>query len=200
MMKAMPEMSRFAQAMCRSAPWRLFAGRVVLPWALQGNALRGDVLEIGCGSGAMAAEVLRRFPDVRLTATDYDQSMVGVARRRLAPFGPRADVRQADATALAFPDASFDSALSFIMLHHVVEWEKALAELVRVLRPGGALIGYDLMGDRGGQRLHGREHDVRLMRRAELETRLAELATKDVVVRPAFGGTAARFTVRRASA
>jgi ubiquinone/menaquinone biosynthesis C-methylase UbiE len=188
-------MSRFAQVMCRSAPWRFFAGRVVLPWALQGTQLRGDVLEIGCGSGAMAAEMLRRFPDVRLTATDYDESMVTVARRRLAPFGPRAHVRRADATDLPFPDASFDTALSFIMLHHVVHWEAALGELVRVLRPGGGLVGYDLMGDRGGHLVHGREHDVRLMRRSELEQRLHALDVEGRV-RPAFGGLASRFAAR----
>jgi ubiquinone/menaquinone biosynthesis C-methylase UbiE len=194
-----PEMSRFAQVMCRSAPWRLFAGRVVLPWALQGQKLAGDILEIGCGSGAMAAEVLRRYPEVRLTATDYDESMVSVARRRLAPFGPRAEVRQADATGLPFSDGSFDVALSFIMLHHVVDWEKAIAELLRVLRPGGFLVGYDLAADRGGQLLHGREHDVRLMRRAELQAALDHLPTDAVAIRPSFGGTVARFRVRRSA-
>jgi len=193
-------MSRFAQVMCRSAPWRLFAGRVVLPWALQGRELHGDVLEIGCGSGAMAAEILRRHPDVRLTATDFDESMVEVARRRLAPFGPRAEVRRADATALPFPDAAFDAAVSFIMLHHVVGWEQALGELVRVLRPGGLLLGYDLLADRGGHLLHGREHEVRLMRRAELEQRLGELAADEAQIRPSFGGTVARFAARRAPA
>lgn len=193
----MPEMTRFAQVMCRSAPWRVFAGRVVLPWALQGNELRGDVLEIGCGSGAMAAEVLRRFPDVRLTATDYDQSMVDAAQRRLASFNSRVEVRQADATSLPFSDASFDSALSFIMLHHVVDWEQALAELVRVLRPGGVLVGYDLLGDRAGHRGHGRDHDVRMMRRSELHQKLDEL-TGGAVIRPGLGGIVARFSALRA--
>lgn len=192
-------MSRFARVMCRSAPWRTFAGRVVLPWALQGNDLRGDVLEIGCGSGAMAAEILRRHPDVRLTATDYDESMVAAARRRLAPYGDRAEVRQADATSLPFPDGSFDVALSFLMLHHVVEWEKALGELVRLLRPGGALVGYDLMGDRGGRRTHGREHEVRLMRRRELAAHLGALPVGTPRVRPAFGGVVARFAATRPS-
>jgi ubiquinone/menaquinone biosynthesis C-methylase UbiE len=193
-------MSRSAQLMCRSAPWRVFAGRVVLPWALQGIELRGDVLEIGCGSGAMAVEILRRYPDVRLIATDYDESMVDVARRRLSPFGGRAEVRQADATALPFPDAAFDATLSFIMLHHVVDWERALGELSRVLRPGGRLIGYDLLGDRAGRFLHGREHDTRLMRWAELRLVLGELAVDDAVTTPAFGGLVARFKARKVTA
>src|SRR5437879_6328189 len=131
----MPEMSRSQQLVCRSAPWRFFAGRVVLPWALQGAELRGEVREIGCGSGAMAVEVLRRYPAVRVVATDYDERMVNVARERLAPFADRADVRRADATNLPFAGGAFDAALSFIMLHHVINWEQALGELVRVLRP-----------------------------------------------------------------
>src|SRR5918994_644241 len=141
----MPEMTPFEQGFCRSVPWRWFARQVVLPWALQGEELSGDILEIGSGSGAMAAELLRRFPDVRLTATDYDDSMVDVARDRLREFGERVDVKQADATQLPFPDESFDAVLSFIMLHHVIDWEKALAEAVRVLRPGGQLLGFDLL-------------------------------------------------------
>src|ERR687892_790357 len=150
----MPEMSLSEQTFCRSAPWRWFARRIVVPWALQGEQLSGGVLEIGSGSGAMAAEVLRRFSDVRLTATDYDDSMVEAARDRLRDFGDRVDVKQADAAQLPFPDESFDMVLSFIMLHHVIDWEKALAEAVRVLRPGGRLLGFDLLASRPMHFLH----------------------------------------------
>src|SRR6266540_6864629 len=113
-------MSPLEQGLCRSAPWRWFAREVVLPWALQGEHLDGDVLEIGSGSGAMAAELLRRFPDIRLTATDYDDAMLDDARDRLREFGERVEVRQADAAQLPFPNDSFDAVLSFIMLHHVI--------------------------------------------------------------------------------
>src|SRR5918999_810087 len=141
----MPTMSKVEQAFCRGTPWRVVTQRVVLPWALQGVRPRGHVLEIGGGGGAMAAALLADFDDVRLTVTDVDPSMVGVARRRLALHGDRVRVEEADATALPFADGTFDGVLSFIMLHHVLAWERALAEAVRVLRPGGALIGYDLL-------------------------------------------------------
>jgi hypothetical protein len=54
----MPTMSRFQAAFCRSRPWRTLSGNAVLPWSLQEFEPHGDILEIGAGSGAMAAELL----------------------------------------------------------------------------------------------------------------------------------------------
>ncbi len=154
----MAEMSWQERVFCRSAPWGWFARTVVLPWALHGEELKDDVLEIGSGSGAVAAALLERFPDARLTATDYDPQMVETLKRRLTPFGARARVEQADASALPFGDESFEAVVSFLMLHHVGRWEDALREAVRVLRPGGALVAYDLVATpltRGVYRLGG---------------------------------------------
>ena len=75
----MPTMSGFQAAFCRSAPWRGFARRVVLPWALQGFGPEGEVLEIGAGSGAMAAELLAAHPALTMTVTDFDVAMVDAA-------------------------------------------------------------------------------------------------------------------------
>ena len=55
------------------------------------------------------------------------------------------------------PTKSFDTVLSWIMLHHTVEWEKALAESVRVLRPGGHVVGYDLLSTAPIRLLHRHE-------------------------------------------
>ena len=133
-------MSRLEAAICSSSAWSLLAQGAILPWALDGARLEGSAIEVGSGGGAMAAEVLDRFPGLRLTATDLDPQMVARARERLAQFGERAAVTRADATALPFPDACFDAALSFLMLHHVGRWERALAELARVVRPGGGAV------------------------------------------------------------
>ena len=59
----MPVMSALEGAFCRSAPWRALARRTVLPWALGGEHLTGDVLEIGGGSGAMADGIAQLFPE-----------------------------------------------------------------------------------------------------------------------------------------
>jgi ubiquinone/menaquinone biosynthesis C-methylase UbiE len=115
-------MSRTERWACTSAPWRAFAGRVVLPWVVGDAPVHGDVLEIGGGSGSMAAAVAERHPDVRVISTDLDPEMVASASRRLAPYGGRATAQVADATQLPFEDRSFDLVLSFLMFHHIVGW------------------------------------------------------------------------------
>jgi SAM-dependent methyltransferase len=190
-------MSRAESWLCRSAPWRSFAERV-LPWASQGAAFGGDVLEIGAGSGAMAAAALDRWPSAHLVATDLDPAMVAAARERLAPYGARADARVADATALAFGDASFDGVLSFLMLHHTVRWEAVLAEAARVLRPGGRLVGYDLLDTRTARAIHVLDRSpYRLLTGRELKTALERSGLTEVTLRRGLGGQVVRFAARR---
>ncbi|MEY2565866.1 MAG: hypothetical protein QOE35_395 [Actinomycetota bacterium] len=197
----MPSMSRFQSAFCRSAPWRTVARRVVLPWALHGFEPRGDVLEIGAGSGAMAAELLALYPGVRLTVTDVDDEMVEAAAARLSPFGGRATARDADATSLPFADDTFDVVLSWVMLHHTVEWEKALAETIRVLRPGGQLIGYDLLSTAPLRRLHRTDGDhLRMMHLPELREACRNLPVGTAVLTPSLAGLTVRFALQKAGA
>jgi ubiquinone/menaquinone biosynthesis C-methylase UbiE len=193
-------MSRFQSAFCRSAPWRTFARRIVLPWALQGFRPRGDVLEIGAGSGAMAAELLAMCPDIGLTVTDLDDEMVEVASARLATFGDQVTARHADATALPFPDRAFDAVLSWVMLHHTVEWETALAEAIRVLRPGGHLVGYDLLSTAPLRLLHKTDGiHLRMIRLPELRDAPRHLPVEMALLMPSVGGLVVRFTFQKAS-
>jgi len=192
-------MSRVEAAFCRSAPWRGFARRVVLPWVLgEDDELGRDALEIGGGSGAMARELLDRHAGIRLTLADIDPAMAASARRRLARFGDRARVTVGDGTRLNFPDDSFDAVCSWLMLHHTIRWEGVLAEAVRVTRPGGLIVGYDLTDSAVARAVHRLDRsEYRLLGAAELERELGRLGNT-VRVERALAGTTMRFRARAA--
>ncbi len=194
----MPTMSRREAAFCRSTIWGAFARRVVLPWALQGVRPEGQILEIGAGGGVMAVELLAANPDVSMVVTDFDDAMVAAATTRLASFAHRADARRADATVLPFADDSFDMVLSWIMLHHTLAWETALAEAIRVVRPGGHVVGYDLLDTAPLRLLHQAEGSaVRMMRFDELRSVARRLPAEQVILTSSLGGLAVRFLLRK---
>jgi ubiquinone/menaquinone biosynthesis C-methylase UbiE len=211
-------MSASAKTFCTSSPYRLLARRVVLPWVLQGLRPTGEVLEIGAGSGAMTAGLLARFPDLTVVATDYDPEMVAGASRSLGSWSGRVTVEGADATDLPFDDGRFSLVLSCAMLHHVVGWEKALSEATRVLRPGGRLVGFDLLHVAGTKLPHHHRHDPsdqadqtgrtspshdagakRLVDPKAFERELTRLGLTSVSVRRTVGGLAFRFLATRSS-
>lgn len=189
----MPVMSALERAFCRSAPWGVVARRFVLRWALDGYELTGDALEIGSGSGAMAEGVAATFPTVRLTVTDIDEAMVASARRRLAGR-PNVTVEQADVADLAFPSDSFDTVTSYLMLHHVITWREALREAVRVLRPGGVFLGYDLTDTRVARLTHRIDGSPHLILGPEdLRAGLLEAGFDQAVVDTSAAGHLMRF-------
>jgi len=63
-------MSRFEKNFCTGRMYAAFARRLIMPWALDGFHPTGEVLEIGSGGGAIAAQLLLEFPDLRIIATD----------------------------------------------------------------------------------------------------------------------------------
>jgi len=95
------------------------------------------VLEVGCGPGDLWHANLDRLPDVSLTLLDLSPGMVEAAREAV---GDRAELAVADVQELPFPDGRFDLVVANHMLYHVPERAQALAELHRVLRPGGRLV------------------------------------------------------------
>jgi len=91
----------------------------------------------------MTTDVLRRTV-ARLTAVEVDEQLAATLAQRLV--GSNVDVVHADGTSLPFENGRFSGATSFTMLHHVpsaADQDRLLAELRRVLRPGGLLIGVD---------------------------------------------------------
>ncbi len=98
----------------------------------------GRLLEIGCGTGHALAWLRRAFEPRQLTAVDLDRRMLAVAadRPRRSPLF-EATLACADASCLPFAAGTFDTVIGFGFLHHVPQWQQALAEVARVLRPGG---------------------------------------------------------------
>jgi ubiquinone/menaquinone biosynthesis C-methylase UbiE len=148
----------------------------------------------------MAAQLLAQYPALTLVATDYDAGMVAHAGKTLATFAGRATVQQVDAAQLPFEDDRFDLVFSFAMLHHVGDWAGAVAEALRVLRPGGRFVGYDALEGPLVRLLHCGEGDnVRLMRRGQLEAELAGLPGTEADVSNSRTGLVVRFSVTKAS-
>jgi SAM-dependent methyltransferase len=136
-----------------------------------------------------------------MTVTGYGTDMVRAARTALAPLGGRASAQQADAAALPFASNRFGLVVSAAMLHHVVAWENVLAEAIRVLHPGGWLIGYDLLGTAPVRLLHlGGGHDTRLLRPGQLEGELDRLGVTGVRAATGLGGLVIKFTAVKATA
>lgn len=95
-----------------------------------------DVLEIGVGLGADHHRLA--LAGARLTGIDLTERAVAHTRRRFELFGLKSDIRVGDAESLPFEDASFDWVYSWGVLHHSPDTAKAISEVWRVLRPGGA--------------------------------------------------------------
>jgi ubiquinone/menaquinone biosynthesis C-methylase UbiE len=98
----------------------------------------GRVLEIGAGTGLN----LSRYPDTitELVLTEPSEPMATRLERRLSKHGRSAHVVAAPAEALPFEDGSFDTVVSTMVLCTVADPERAIAEVRRVLRPGGRLL------------------------------------------------------------
>jgi ubiquinone/menaquinone biosynthesis C-methylase UbiE len=104
--------------------------------ALAGDVAGRRILDAGCGSGPLFAALRDRGAIV--TGVDSSAGMLKLARRRL---GDDADLRLADlGRPLPYPDRAFDDVIASLVLHYLEDWTAPLAELRRVLRPGGRLI------------------------------------------------------------
>lgn len=104
--------------------------------ALAGDVNGRRILDAGCGSGPLTAELRDR--GAILTGVDGSAGMIDIARRRLGDDVPLhvADLAQP----LPFDDDSFDDVVASLVLHYLEDWAEPLAEIRRVLRPGGRLI------------------------------------------------------------
>jgi SAM-dependent methyltransferase len=136
-------MNRMEHFFCSTSLWRRLTHRRLLPWVLSGARLGDHVLEIGAGYGVATGHLLKLAP--RVTSLEYDARLLA----RLAAEHQCAELTTVcgDAAALPFADQSFSSAVAILVLHHLKNRElqdRALAEVHRVLRPGGSFFAFEI--------------------------------------------------------
>src|SRR6266516_473964 len=110
--------------------------RVLAPAFADFSGIRAGltVLDVGCGSGILTEELARRVEEANVAAADPSPLVEACAARL-----PEADVRTAPAEALPWPDASFDAALAQLVLHFLEDPGAGVAEMRRIVRPGGVV-------------------------------------------------------------
>lgn len=135
-------MNLFHRWYCNSKGWARGVHNYMLPGVVGDTDLGDSLLEVGPGPGVTTDWFRQRVP--KMTAVEIDHKLAGKLQARLA--GTNVTVIEGDATRMTLADGSFSAAVSFTMLHHVPSRElqdRLLAEVCRVLRPGGLFIGSD---------------------------------------------------------
>jgi ubiquinone/menaquinone biosynthesis C-methylase UbiE len=105
------------------------------------------VLDVGTGTARIPIELCRRAPAARVLGVDLADAMLALGAENVARAGlaDAIQLERADAKALGYAGASFSSAISNTILHHLPEPGRALREMLRVLRPAGLLFVRDLL-------------------------------------------------------
>jgi ubiquinone/menaquinone biosynthesis C-methylase UbiE len=97
------------------------------------------ILDVGCGTGELAPHLLRLFSKARYLGVDLEEPHLERARARCRELGDRVGFQRDDALHLSLPDAQFELAISRHVVQALPDARRALAEMVRVLKPGGRL-------------------------------------------------------------
>lgn len=127
---------------CAGPEWGRLVRESIIPWITRDIDLGDHLLEVGPGPG-LTTDVLREMVP-QVTSVEVDPELAEPLRNRLA--GTNVTVVESDATDLPFDDGIFSAAICLTMLHHVPDaamQDRLVAEMARVVRPGGIVIGSD---------------------------------------------------------
>jgi SAM-dependent methyltransferase len=118
--------------------WSRLVGDSFLDWLAPGAGWRW--LDVGCGNGAFTEKLVERCAPLSVHGVDPSEGQLAFARTR--PASRVALFRQGDAMALPFPDKSFDAAVMPLVISFVPDPAKGVAEMARVVSPGGTVAAY----------------------------------------------------------
>jgi SAM-dependent methyltransferase len=124
--------------------WSQLAGDVFLRWL--DPSPRWRWVDVGCGNGAFTEMLVQRHSPLAVQGIDPSEEQLAFARQRLASDAVRFD--RGDATALPYADGAFDAAVMALVIFFVADPAKGVAEMARVVRPGGSVSAYawDIFG------------------------------------------------------
>lgn len=140
---------------------RLMSGGLDRRWrrlaaAAADVSLGSRALDVCTGTGDLAFELARRVgASGEVTGVDFSEQMLGRARAKGAARGLPVEFRQADALELPFPDDAFDAATVAFGARNLADLDRGLAEMARVVRPGGTVVVLDITAPRRLRTLHG---------------------------------------------
>ena len=108
-------------------------------------------LDIGCGTGDVALEILRQQPDCRVVGIDPSQGMLEIGRDKVeaSGLGKSIELLEGSALDIQFPDHSFDGVITSFCIRNVTDRRRALFEFHRVLRPAGRVVILELTDPTG---------------------------------------------------
>ncbi|HUZ67593.1 MAG TPA: class I SAM-dependent methyltransferase, partial [Beijerinckiaceae bacterium] len=124
--------------------WSRLAGEVFLNWLAPSGGLKW--IDVGCGNAASTAMIVDRCAPSEIQGIDPSEGQLAYARSRLA--GSVAQFRQGEGAALPFPDGGFDIGVMALVVFFLPDPAKGVAEMARVVRPGGMIAAYawDMLG------------------------------------------------------
>jgi len=159
--------------------WSRLAGEIFLDWLAPGPGLKW--IDVGCGNGAFTELVIAKNAPAEIKGVDPSDGQLSYARTR--PGTEMADFHKGDAMALPFPDTSFDVAIMALVIFFVPDPAKGVAEMVRVVAPGGTVAAYawDIMG--GGFTLQPIQTELKAMGFSPVRPPSSEASTIEALQR-----------------
>jgi SAM-dependent methyltransferase len=124
--------------------WSQLVGDTILHWLAPPTRLRW--VDVGCGNGAFTEMLVERCAPVDVQGIDPSKEQISFAQTRLV--GGPVELRVGDAMALPYADAAFDAAVMALVIFFVPDPAKGVAEMARVVKPGGSVSAYawDILG------------------------------------------------------